>query len=515
MNKRNLWLAAALCLCLCACGRQGDVPADAPPVADSRPAHSGILTDMGQAETLQDYYGRTAIIGRNERIEGSFTQTQNWAQEYAALEYPDGQTKVSYVSGYQAPEAMFKDDLRGGVARWRIEGTAADGQPIDDVVQVFYFSETADGIQTQCFSGLLSGEQLLESRPEVYAYLALDTRFANRMQKLDSLTPPEGAVAAELDYFAPDVLDCQAWMLSETAVAALARRQNGSCGLLLHDLEGAFETEYQPLEGIWNYSQLENGALTLEQYAQSGDRQLLEITLKDGAPVTAQSTRPEESGYRVGRYTVTWEDGSLYLGEECLLEGGAWDQDDVTVTQSYQFQQALDDHRFLYSLAGWEWIEGCGIYDIDTRADTFMQGSQYGWGYSLPIVRAEAGKALAAHLTEPGWWGFSILDLTTLESAELPIGHDTEEDAVSGQLEANGDLTRLAMVHTDWERDLHQIRVCDLATGQQLFYWEIPGGLVSGQPQIQLVGENTLMVTLRRWDTDTQWIYRMEYGEHM
>ena len=68
---------------------------------------------------------------------------------------------------------------------------------------------------------------------------------------------------------------------------------------------------------------------------------------------------------------------------------------------------------------------------------------------------------------------------------------------------------------TDWERDLHQIRVCDLATGQQLFYWEIPGGLVSGQPQIQLVGENTLMVTLRRWDTDTQWIYRMEYGEHM
>ena len=162
-------------------------------------------------------------------------------------------------------------------------------------------------------------------------------------------------------------------------------------------------------------------------------------------------------------------------------------------------------------MVGWEWVEGCGIYDIETRTDTFMQGSQYGWGFSLPIVRAELGKALAANLTEPGWWGLSVLDLTTLESLPLNIGHDTEDAAVSGQLEANSDLSRLAILHTDWASNLHEVRVYDTASGQILFQWDIPGGLVAGQPQIQLVGDNTLMVTLRRWDTDTQWLYRMEY----
>lgn len=514
MNKRNLWLAAALCLCLCACGRQEDVPTEGLPAADSPPQQSGILTDVGQAETLQDYYDRTAIIGRNERMEGSFTQTQNWAMEYAALEYPDSQTTVSYISGYQAPEGMFKDDLRGGVACWRVEGTAADGQSIGETVQIFYFSETADGVQTLCFSGLLAGEERLETKPEAYAYLALDTRFANRIQRLEALEAPEQALSAQLDHFEAGVLDCQAWMLDETAVVALTRYEDGSCGLLLHDLEGGFETRYQELEGIWNYSQMDNGVLTLEQYAQSGDRQLLEITLKDDLPVTETSTRSEETGgYRVGRYTVTWKDSSLYLGDELLLEGGAWDMDDVTTTRNYLFQQALDDHRFLYQLAGWEWMEGFGIYDIETRTDTFMQGAQNDWGFSLclPIIRNEEGKALTAHLTEPGWWGLSVLDLDTLESTPLPLGHETEEEAISGQLEANGDLTRLALIHNDWETNTHLVEVLDMATGQQLFCWEIDAGLVAGQPQIQLVGDNTLMVTLRRWDTDTQWLYRMEY----
>ena len=91
------------------------------------------------------------------------------------------------------------------------------------------------------------------------------------------------------------------------------------------------------------------------------------------------------------------------------------------------------------------------------------------------------------------------------------MGHETEEEAISGQLEANGDLTRLALIHTDWESNTHLVEVLDMATGQQLFCWEIDAGLVSGQPQIQLVGDNALMVSLRRWDTDTQWLYRIDY----
>ena len=62
MNKRNLCLAAALCLCLCACGKGDQAPVLNTPVADSRPQQSGILTDVGQAETLQDYYDQLVVL---------------------------------------------------------------------------------------------------------------------------------------------------------------------------------------------------------------------------------------------------------------------------------------------------------------------------------------------------------------------------------------------------------------------------------------------------------------------
>lgn len=35
--------------------------------------------------------------------------------------------------------------------------------------------------------------------------------------------------------------------------------------------------------------------------------------------------------------------------------------------------------------------------------------------------------------------------------------------------------------------------------------------LAAGQPEIRLVGENTLFVSLRQWATDTVWLYRVTY----
>ena len=182
----------------------------------------------------------------------------------------------------------------------------------------------------------------------------------------------------------------------------------------------------------------------------------------------------------------------------------------MTTTRSYQFQQALDDHRFLYTVVGWEWVEGTGVYDLDTRTERMLQGDLGGFGYSLPIVRAGAGKALAGYLSEPGWWGLSLVDLERFEGRALNVGCDTA-DAAAGRVEANGSLSRLALMEVREEQQLYRVRVCGTAAGQTLFSWDIPMALAAGQPEIRLVGENTLFVSLRQWATDTVWLYRVTY----
>ncbi len=510
MNHWNRLWAAALCLCLLLCGCTGEAPPaeEAEPSADiGQESAAGIVTDVGQAETLQDYYDRTAIISRNERIQGSFVLTQNWAMEYAALRYPEVDCQVCYVGGYQAPDAMFRDELRAGVACWSVcTGSDAEETPWEQV-QIFYFSETVDDEQVQCFSGLLAGEDCLTSRPEAYAYLMLDTRFSGRMQKLSQPEAPDGATVFELTAAADDPVSCTGWMLSETAAAVLTYGRDGSCTLRLLSTDGSFSDEVQTLEGIWNGGEAENGRLTLEQTASDGTRQCLEIRLEDGVPGTRAFSAPAEEESVVGPYTVTWQEDSLYLGEELLLEGGYSDPEDATTFRSYQFVQALDDHRFAYSLAGWEWVEGCGVYDLTARTATPIGD----WGFALLILRAEEGVALGAHLTEPGSWDFSLVDLETLELTPLSLGYITEEEAFSGELTANDDLTLLALSETDWETGDHRITVRNMTDGRELFRWELAGSLVAGSPQIRLAGENTLCVILRRWDTDTYWLYRIRF----
>lgn len=507
MNYWNrLWAAAlSLCLLLCACA-DGTPPAEeAGPAPESPPKEpTGIVTDVGQAETVQDYYDRTAIISRNERIEGNFVQTQHWAEEYARLEYPERQSEVQYESGYAAPEALFRDELRGGVACWSILSLDEAGAEARETIQVVYFTETADGTQTQCLSGLLTGGAQLETRPEAYDYLALDPRFSGRMQKLAAPEMPQGGQALELS-----VEETECFLLSETAAVELTHLRDGSCGLRLFSPEGAFEAQSQTLEGNWNSGGVgPDGVLTLERAMPDGGRQRMEILPTGGLPdIRTGSAAEEDDRWTLGGAVITRREGSLYLGEELLLAGGATDPEDVTTFRSYQFLQALDDHRFLYSLAGWEWVEGCGVYDLESRTATAIGD----WGFAMPVIRKEAGVALGAHLTEPGSWAFSLVDLETLELTPLELGYPNEETAFSGQLEANGDLSLLAMNETDWESGDHLVTVREPEGGAEVFRWEIDGRLVAGQPRIQLVNDHLLAVTLRRWDTDTYWLYRIHF----
>lgn len=517
MNKFFI-IMLCLLLTLCACSRTPEeLPPEETPSVESELPREGILSDVGQAETLQEYYDRTAIIGRNEWMEGSFTQTEGWAREYAALEYPGGTVTVAYNSGYVLPDAMTRDDLSGGVALWDITVQWADQPTVWETVQVFYFTETADGTLRQCFSGLLTGEHILNSKPEAYAYLALDTRFAARMQPLPDLEAPEGAQALELDFMVEGVpsQDSQVWMLTESVAVILSRYREGELpqgeyDLTAYDLDtGEIEWYLRDLEGIWSYDSLQKGVLTLRQYVQDGEGGILKVWMEEGRPQWGRFDAQADSHYTVGEYTLTWQDGSILLGEEVLLAGSTEEELENEMEMSlYNFHQALDDHRFLFSKAGWEWIDYYGVYDLETRTAHALVSDRQDWEFGVLQVSADGTKALAGHGAY-GYWGLTLVDLNTLEQRVIPTEYDSEQNTVA-QVMANEDLSRVAVLDENTD-GIHRIRVYDTATGAQRFTWEVPSPLVAGSVELQLVGENTLLVNLRQWKTDTDWIYHITY----
>ena len=518
MNKRfyaGLLLAA---LVLGGCSKtHGEAPVQTAPVMEQPPVQSGILSDAGRAETLQEYYDRTAIIGRNEWMEGSFTQTENWAREYGALEYPDGTVTVEYNTGYALPDAMTKDDLSGGVALWDLTVQWPDQPTVWETVQVFYFTETTDSGEKQCFSGLLTGEAMLNSKPQAYAYLALDTRFAGRMQTLPNLTAPEGAQVLELDFFeAGNPQDCQVWMLTPSDAIIFSRYKEGELPvgnytLTAYNLDtGVVDWELRDLEGIWNYDSLENGVLTLRQFLRQGEGRVLRVWMEESRPQWGFFDAPlEETLFTVGDYILTWQDGSILLGEEMLLAGSVGEEtEDLVELSLYNFHQALDDHRFLFSKAGWEWIEYYGVYDLDTREAYPLVSERQGWGFAVLQVSEDGSKALAGY-TDGGYWNLALADLNDLTLRKVIPAHSEEENAAM-YLVTNGDLSRVAVL-AEGEKDITQVRLYDTLSGKELFHWDIPAQLVAGNPELQLVGDDTLVVNFRQWKTDTDWLYRITY----
>lgn len=519
MNKMNrVFAALCLLLALCGCGRAKQPAETTPAPTEGTQPRQGILSDAGQAETLQDYYSRTAVIGRNEWMEGSFIQTENWAREYALLEYPDGTVTTEYNSGYALPDAMTRDDLSGGVALWDVTVQWPDQPTVWETVQVFYFTEVADELQRQCFSGLLTGEEMLKTRPEAYAYLSLDTRFASRMQVLPDLEAPAGAQTLQLNFFADGrhSQSSQTWMLTPSDAIVLSRFKEGELPvgnytLTAYDTDtGVIDWELADLEDIWNFDSLENGVLTLRQFLRQGEGRILRVWMEEGRPQWGLFDAPEEGNrYTVGDYALTWQDGSILLGEEVLLAGSMGEEPegenpDATEMIRYNFHQALDDRRFLFSKAGWEWIEYYGIYDLETRTGHILAGSSQVWDYEILSVGADGSRALAWS-REEGW--LELLDLHRNLAARIPL----EGEGFIEQIGVNADLTRAAVLELDGALQRYTVTVLDTATGKTLYTWEIPADLTAGAPHLQPVEDNLLAVTLRQWKTDTDWLYRIAY----
>ena len=518
MNKRFYTGILAMALLLSGCSKPvEEAPVQSQPVPQP-PVQSGILSDVGKAETLQEYYDRTAVIGRNEWMEGGFTQTQNWALEYAALEYPGGTVTAAFDYGYVLPDAMTRDSLSGGVAFWDLTVQWADQPTVWDTVQVLYFTETTENGQMQCLSGLLTGEKILNSKPEAYAYLALDTRFAGRMQPLPDLPVPDGTQVVELNFVADgrNPQSSQTWMLTTSDAIILSRYKEGELpmgnyALTAYNLDtGIIDWELRDLEGIWNYDSLQDGVLTFRQFLREGEGQVLRVWMEEGRPNWGLFDAPlEETLFTVGDYILTWQDGSILLGDEVLLVGTMETEgEDLLEMDLYNFHQALDDHRFLFSKAGWEWIEYYGVYDLSTREAHPLTAGRHGWDFSVLQV-SEDGKRAIAGCTAGGFWDLALVDLEALSLQSILPEYAKEEQAAA-QVVANGEVSRVALLESV-QTGTACVRIYDTASGAELFHWEIPQQLTAGDPVLQLLGEDTLVVHLRQWKTDTDWLYRIHY----
>lgn len=498
-NIPKLWLLLLALAALAACGRTGSpVPADVPEQTPP-PAPSGIVTDSGQSETTEDYFDRTAVIARGERLDSPSMlgfDTDLWALEYAALNYKGYTARAEFVSGYSAPDGLFSDSaLQGGAVLWRLVLTDDQGAVTEDQVQIFFFAEQG----TITLSGLLSGDAVLNDREAGYAYLALDPRFSGRMQAVPTPEEPEETAAIELSRLCGGENRQDAYPLSETRAALVQAEKKA----VLYDFSSASVVQESELGAGWQTERFESGLLTLTLRDETGMTVLRRMMVTpEGISVTNVDGQEEEL-YSVGSHRVAQRDGSLCLGDEVLLEGGG----DLEDAVGYYFRAALDDHRFSYDCWGYEWLEHSGIYDLSTRTDLPLGGPLSG-AYLLGVSQ-DGAMALTCRMEDLGYcYGYALLDLSTGQSRPLSVGPKSLEEGADVYPAVDASLSRLCL----WGETNGGcvITVYDTSTEKPLFSWTVPhdAASVSG---VTLMGEGTLYVSMHRHSTGGEWLYRIGY----
>ena len=365
MKKRlgAICLALTLAVFLAACEGKELLPAPSsaqpPPedTAESALPSGGIVSDSGRADTIEDYYARTAVIARNEWAEDPSRiglSTEVWAREYAALHYSNRAVDAVFENGWVAPPGMFVDRLGGGCCLWTLELSEASGEIRKEQVQIFFFEEEGRA----CLTGLLTGESMLKTRQEGYDYLALDPRFSARIQAVPTPDMPGESAAVELAALCGGDNRQDAYPLTETCAALVQAERRA----VVYDFAQEKILQDVELGDGWRTERMEGEALIL--LCWDDDRAVKEMSVS-AEGVSSRPIDAEDLRYTVGEAAITQREGSLWRGGTVLLQGGGEGED----AKSYRFDRALDDHRFLYHYWGYEWLEHSGIYDLAAGTD--------------------------------------------------------------------------------------------------------------------------------------------------
>jgi len=241
-----------------------------------------------------------------------------------------------------------------------------------------------------------------------------------------------------------------------------------------------------------------------------GEQDRVFVAIPEIGDIIQITPKTEDENSRIidGR-TVTWEDGTLLLDDQVILQGGPVDPNDVTTTRRYQFLDQVGVSRFLYAITGWEWNEGYGLYDVQTGENRYLYGTEIGqndpWLMRVGLGGSQA--LVCSHWNS--WYDFAMLDLKSGECKPLPLKWKDEASALHGSVTVDWTLQRIAVAETGPEGQRSAqvaLRVYDLADGEEVFAWDIPReNLASDDIKLHLVWENTLFVELPQ--TDGQGLY--------
>ena len=509
MKKLLIYILIFALLCGCA-----PIVQEAETKPETEPTETQQTETLSPAVTDTGYFSRTEIIRRNEHEEGIFLNTKQWAAEYAAQTWPDSEYTVDFLSGFEAPSAMFTDALCGGSAFWTVTVSQTGGQALIETIQTLYFTDNGQIYLT----GLLTGDAVLEARPEVYTYLRLDTRFSARMCDLPAVNPPEGLIGTyDLDQLF-DAEGCSAELLDKSTVVLHDLNwttEDGSHRLEVVDLNTKEKLAEETLEsgnGSWQITDCSDGTATFTHYVNGGRDRVLYASR---AGIEEKELYPE-AAYRWPMGTdrfVESSENSLFLivrdpatGVETrtLLLQGVNAKDDTAA--AFTFRKALSEDQFVYDYWGYEWYNRSGVYDLSSGTDFVITVPVTENGISRQaqtrMLSVDLTTAVTA-LDDYGYYCFAVTDRTSNTTRLLELGHENAETRVS---EAHADGTRLLLMGDSGdEAGSYSFELYDL-NGSLLWNWAQPSA-ISGSIAVSLADAHTIGVQFFSLATGTTQLY--------
>lgn len=484
------------------------------PKLDNVPEEEHKTEPVTPAENNSGPFSRTEIIRRNEHSDGYFLETKRWAADYAKYRWPNSEYAIEFVSGFEAPSAIFSDFLSGGSALWSVTVSQPSAKKITETVQTLYF---LDGGQI-FLSGLLAGDSVIKSRPDVYSYLRLDTRYAARMCETPVITPPEGlAVIHDLTQTI-GAEGAGAKVLGDDAVLVTDLewyKESGDYSLKILDLKTwkvLHEQTVKNTAGTWELTDLSDGVITYTH--RNGDIKNQVITASRSGIEVGSGDRNQESRWPMGenRY-VESADNSLYEinvnpsaaenTKRVLLQGVKADNDS---SASFRFRKALSADRFVYDYYGYEWFIRSGIYDLSTGSDfviTVPVKSDSGVRQAPTRMLYVDTETAVTAVEDYGDYNFAVTDLKTGNMRVLQIGYENA-DTCASQAVANK-KTILLMREPSEKKPEYTFELFNLK-GEKLWSWTLLGS-VTGSISAWMTDSNMIGVQFYNLLTGTTQLY--------
>ena len=176
--------------------------------------------------------------------------------------------------------------------------------------------------------------------------------------------------------------------------------------------------------------------------------------------------------------------------------------------REFYVHKPLDEHRFVYTVSGWEWGAGFGVYDLQTRTDHRITGSGFFYGV---VGNTLYGATLMA-------------DANTYETSPLPetvrwqLGevYQMEDGRVDYDISPDGRLLAFTGMKSRYAiygiADGHTVTITDIQTGEVIKAYDIDNPFAS-EYSVTFYGDTRFMLFFRPEESGSAYIYLFDAEE--